>query len=464
MLPKTPPKGTCDLHPKDFAIRKYIFDTWRRVCESFGYEEYLWPLVERADIWRVKSGEDVWGTELTLLTDKSGAIGDLALRPEMTPTVTRMVAGIYRDRPKPIRYFSIANFYRNERPQKGRNREFWQLNLDMFGNESVNADVEIIQIAIEIMLAFGAKKEDFRVRINNRKLLNVFLTESVLRSYSGDKKEEVLKQIIRAMDKFKKVTESEFQEMLRNIDSYFRHLDRTTMYWDWLPNISISPIDRIIAFLRCTSIHDLLTLLEDAQFSEIFNTDDWMKIRNLFQVLEELWYGEYIEFDPACIRGFDYYDGMVFEVFDTNTENSRSLFGGGRYNGLASIFGEESFPAVGFAPGDETFRMFLEGHNLLPNIGNLRAENYFVPVIQTDESTDKNAYFSYIQQIAKTLRWAWKNVETGLEETSIKKALEYANKRELHFVVIVAEDEFAARKYKIKNMKTGEEIEYIFTN
>ncbi|MCA9386774.1 ATP phosphoribosyltransferase regulatory subunit, partial [Candidatus Dojkabacteria bacterium] len=153
-LSNQPPKGTADWLPSEFAIRKYIFDTWREVCTRFGYEEYLTPIIESAEIYRVKSGEDVGGKELMTMFDR--AEREYAIRPEMTPSVTRMVSKIYNDTPKPIRLFSIANYFRNEKPQRGRNREFWQLNFDIFGSDSINADVEIIQMAIEIMKAFGA--------------------------------------------------------------------------------------------------------------------------------------------------------------------------------------------------------------------------------------------------------------------------------------------------------------------
>lgn len=156
IITNQPPKGTYDWLPEEFKVRKYIFDTWREVCTSFGYQEYLTPLLEYADIYRVKSGEDVGGKELTIITDRGGR--ELALRPEMTPSVTRLVTKIYKETAKPIRLFSIANFYRNQAPQKGRNREFWQLNFDIFGTHSINADIEIIQVGIEIMKSLNQVK------------------------------------------------------------------------------------------------------------------------------------------------------------------------------------------------------------------------------------------------------------------------------------------------------------------
>jgi len=189
-----PPKGTYDWFPQEFKVRKYIFDKWRKVCTSFGYEEYLTPIVESAEVYRAKSGEDVGGKELMTMTDRAGR--ELAIRPEMTPSVTRMVTRIYEQSQKPLRLFSIANFMRNEKPQRGRNREFWQLNYDVFGSDSVMADLEIIQIGLEIMLAFQPPKNSFTVFINNRALIDFILNQVAKIT------EEQRVEVVRTLDKW----------------------------------------------------------------------------------------------------------------------------------------------------------------------------------------------------------------------------------------------------------------------
>ncbi|HXW00588.1 MAG TPA: ATP phosphoribosyltransferase regulatory subunit, partial [Anaerolineae bacterium] len=158
-LSNQPVKGASDWLPEEFAVRRYIFDTWRKINQQFGYEEYLTPIFESAEIYRAKSGEDIGGKELMVITDPAGR--ELAIRPEMTPSVTRMVTKFYRQAPKPLRLFSIANFWRNEKPQRGRNREFWQLNTDIFGSKAMAADLEILQLALQIMLAFNPPKGSF---------------------------------------------------------------------------------------------------------------------------------------------------------------------------------------------------------------------------------------------------------------------------------------------------------------
>ena len=201
-----PPKGTSDWFPDEFKVRKYIFDTWRKVCESFGYEEYLTPVFEKAEIYKAKSGEDIGGKELMTMTDKAGR--ELAIRPEMTPSVTRMVTRSYNSMQKPIRYFSIANFVRNEKPQRGRNREFWQLNADIFGSESLQADIEVLMLGLEIMLAFNPPERSFVLNINNRKLI-----DGVINELAGID-ENIRTEVVRILDKFDKLDENEFKSRL----------------------------------------------------------------------------------------------------------------------------------------------------------------------------------------------------------------------------------------------------------
>ncbi|MEK9201034.1 MAG: ATP phosphoribosyltransferase regulatory subunit, partial [Patescibacteria group bacterium] len=323
-LSNLPPKGTYDWLPPEFAVRKYIFDTWRKVCRSFGYEEYLTPLVESADIYRAKSGADIGGSELTTFMDRGDR--ELAIRPEMTPSVTRMVSRIYEATPKPIRLFSIANFYRNERPQRGRNREFWQLNCDIFGVESSLADLEILQLALEIMLSFSPPKGSFTLYINNRKLIDAVLPQTKNRT-----------DIVRLLDKAEKLSPTDLSAQLDLLD------------------LSSNQKDLLINFINSSSATQLIKNIPSLK-----SNPGYLECVELLSKLEALGYSDWVQFKPNVIRGFDYYDGMVFEVFDNNPKNLRSMFGGGRYNGLAGIFGGSSFPATGFAPGDETTKLFLE--------------------------------------------------------------------------------------------------------
>jgi len=420
-----PPRGTQDRFPEEYVVRKHIFDTRRKVCVSFGYDEYLWPLVEPADIWRAKSGEDVGGPELTLITDREGKISDLALRPEMTPTVTRMVASRYRQLPKPVRRFSIANFYRNERPQRGRNREFRQLNVDMFGETSLQAEIEILQLALELMFAFDAPKDSFVLKINHRHLIDTFLLEVV-----GVEKQSK-NELVRLMDKREKIGQDGFIQGANEL------------------NCSMAQTEQLLSFLQTTTLDQLF-----AAFPVLKGQKSLQEIQQVNEILTHLGYADRISFSPALMRGFDYYDGIVFEVFDKHPDNNRAMFGGGRYNGLADIFGvKEQIPAVGFAPGDEPMKLFLESRWLLEQIGSERNDNVFVQRIG-GEQEQLAAY-----QVAKTLRATWAAVEVGVTEKSPKKALEYADKKGYTSAVILWTDELTSGSYKIKNLTTGEQQE-----
>ena len=423
-LSNIPPKGTSDRFPQEFTVRKYIFDTWRAVCKKFGYEEYLWPLVENAAIRRAKSGEDIWWSELTLITDRTGKISDLALRPEMTPTVTRMVSRIYLQEPKPIRFFSIANFYRNERPQRWRNREFRQLNIDIFGSQSLYADVEILQIAMEIMLAFQTPKKSRIMYLNSRKIIDYIVDEEVW--LPADKKTE----IVRLMDKREKLERNEFIAMLKD---------------HWLND---KQIDKIVNYL---GIDDIAALSK--KFPDIKKNQGYKDLSDIFSKLSSLWYMWYLQFKWSLIRWFDYYDGTVFEVFDLHPDNKRAMFGGWRYNGLAEIFGGTTFPAVWFAPGDEAMKLFLESRWMIDSIvGKQKQEIYYIPMLEDE-------YYDTYCSLAKTLRNIWNMVEQWLEVQGVGKALQYANKKEISYVVLLGKAEMKEKKYKIKNMKTSEEKE-----
>jgi histidyl-tRNA synthetase len=421
-----PPKGTSDWFPEEFAIRKYIFDTWRKVCTQFGYEEYLSPILESADIYRAKSGEDVGGKELMTMTDRAGR--ELAIRPEMTPSITRMITQIYNDTPKPIRMFSIANFFRNEKPQRGRNREFWQLNFDIFGSDSINADIEILQMAFEIMRVFGADDKQFVIKINDRNIL-----ELLIRSYLGipDKN---FNQAIRMLDKFAKISLDEFVAEITKLEVN-AYIDNE--FWNTFAgfmNGSPSSSNEIIE-------------------KYIKGSDSYKSFEKILQAVKDRGLDKYIKWDPTLARGFDYYDGTVFEVFDKHPDNNRAMFGGGRYNGLASIFGSNSFPAVGCAPGDETTRIFLESWGLLDRFKEIiKGKQIYVPILSEILTED-------IQTISKTLREKGSNVIIGLEVQRLGKALEFADKKKIEKVVIFGEDEKSRGVYKIKDMRTGEEEE-----
>lgn len=420
ILSKQEPKGTKDWTPEEFAIRKYIFDTWRRVCARYGFEEYLTPIVESADIYRAKSGEDIGGKELVTFTDLGGR--ELSIRPEMTPSVVRMVSKIYASSPKPLKYFSIANFMRNEKPQRGRNREFWQLNCDIFGSADDAADIEILSLALDLILEFKPPFGSFAMHLNSRQLIDGVLELSGV----GNLKTEAKAEVVRTLDKWKKLSAEAIGERLENAG---------------LNKAAIAILEK---FMASASLSDLASRLPALK-----NNPGFLQVSKAMAVLNNLGYGDLVEFDSSVIRGFDYYDGLVFEVFDKHPDNNRAMFGGGRYNGLAEIFGEKNFPAVGFAPGDESTRLFLESWNLLKNI--VRTDkSYYLPLLSDSLYLDT-------QKLAQKLRKTGYQIFIGLEEQKLTKALEFANKKNFDYVIILGDSEKEAGIYKIKDMKNGQE-------
>lgn len=409
-LSNIPQKGYDDWFPQEYALQDYIFQTWRKVCKRFGYEEYLTPLMEFADIYRAKSGEDVGGKELMTCIDRGGR--ELAIRPEMTPSVTRMVSRKYNALPKPIRYFSIANFIRNEKPQRGRTREFWQLNYDIFGSNSLLADVEIIQMGIEIMLAFNPPKDSFKLYINNRKLIDEILNQKCKVD------NEIKTSVVRILDKWEKYEKTELVERLVEL------------------GLNETQIKSLTLFAESKTFDQLVY-----NFSGIDSNSGYKEVIESMDILSSLGYKEYLVFNPSVIRGFDYYDGLVFEVFDMQPQNVRSIFGGGRYNGLASLFGGESFPAVGCAPGNVTTTLFLQDWGLLPPQSTVA--DYFVTIFSEELKAES-------MKIAQKFRKEGKNVELSFLVRNLSKQVAYARKKGIKYVVIVGEEEAKNGSYKVE--------------
>jgi histidyl-tRNA synthetase len=428
MISTNPYKGTKDFYPEDMAIQNFIFNGWKYVCESHGFLEYQTPIIENAEIYRAKSGEDVGNKELFTFSDL--AERDLALRPEMTPSVTRMVSAKYKEMSKPIKLFSIGSFYRNEKPQKGRNREFWQLNADIFGDESIYADVEILNLSINIMRHFKAPAESFIVNINHRNLINLFLDS--LKISDSDK---VL--VIRIIDKFEKIPEVKFKEEILKITSEENY-------------------KQINKFLN-SSFNELNTL-----FPSLKENLGYQNLNKILEILKRLNLDENVKFKSSLVRGFDYYDGLVFEVNDQNKENPRSLFGGGRYNGLADIFGGQNFPAVGFAPGNETFRIFLENWNLLPQYDKLTKKKKIYVFAIHNHSNEKDTHVLQEQafMVSNEIRNLVKNVfvDLSLNPKTTSSGLEFSSKKNFDYCVIVGEDEIKEGTVTIKKLSDGSQF------
>jgi len=367
-LSTQPYKGTRDFYPEDLRLRNYIFGKWREVCQSFGYEEYDASVIEPLELYAAKTSEEIVREQTFSFEDRGGR--KVTLRPEMTPTVSRMVAAKRQELGYPLRLFSIPNCFRYERMQRGRTREFWQLNADLFGVEGIEAEVEILLLTDRLMKVFGASEEMYEIRINSRQLMNEVISKS------NPKVTEA--EVVRLIDGYDKMPESEFAEKLAEL------VDETQPVLDFLQG-KIEPNEEI------------KTLLTTATEYGISN----------------------VKFVPAIARGFDYYTDIVFEVFDLDPENNRAMFGGGRYDGLVGQFGVEPVPTIGIAPGDVTMQNFLETHQLLPE---LATKNDIYLMIEDV------ADLPVAQKYAQKLRADGKNVAVDISGRKIDKQFKAAKK------------------------------------
>jgi histidyl-tRNA synthetase len=340
-LETAPYKGVRDFYPEDKFIQNYIFNTWRKVAELFGYEEYDASVLEPAEIYREKSGDQIVNEQSFLFTDRGGR--EVMLRPEMTPTLARMVTARRRELGFPLRLYSIPNLFRYEATQRGRLREHWQLNMDIFGISNMSAEIELVTLADKMLKSFGAKSEDYEIRLNTH----------------GDKKE----------------------------------------------------LDEFMEILRSSGI-------------------------------------ENIRYDETLARGQAYYTGIVFEFFDTNPQNNRSILGGGRYDNLTALFGDTDLPAAGFGWGDVTMKDFLETHNLLPT---------YKPATQAAVLLPDLGMLKEAVEFVVKLRMQGVNVAFDFSGNKLGDQIRNADKNKIPNILVFGEEEVKSGQYKVKNLKSGEE-------
>ena len=415
-LTSQPYKGTRDYYPADKRVQNYIFNVWREVSERFGYEEYGTPLLEPLDLYAAKSGQEIVNEQTYQFTDRGGR--NVAIRPEMTPSISRMVAAQRQELGYPARLYSIAQFMRYERPQHGREREFWQLNLDMFGVEGAVADAEIIIISDAIMRSFGATNKMYTIRVNNRRLINFMMAD-----YLGlDVIQSEL--MIKLLDRKNKITSEQFDEQARDI---------------FTPEQQATGMSRINVLLNASSMAELPPELRDSE--------PVREVAQLFTQLQEAGVTT-AKFDISLMRGFDYYTGMVFEVFDNHPDNNRSMFGGGRYDGLVGLFGVEPVPTVGVAPGATTTENFLRAHDLLPKFESTTD----VYLIVLGEGTLKGA-----QKVAAALRAEGVKIAVDITHRKLDKQIKAAVKMRVPYMLFIGEQELQDELYRLKDVKSEHE-------
>jgi len=413
-LPTQPYKGTRDFFPEDMRFREAMFAVMHKTVRSYGFDQIDAPIIEPIDVYLAKTSEEIVGQQIYSFTDR----GDrkVAIRPEMTPTVARMVAARFQETPKPIRWYSIPNVWRYEQPGKGRLREHWQLNCDIFGAASEKlADLEILNLAVDLLRGYGANSTHFKVYLSHRSILNGVL--------GGELKlpAEKWPAVARIMDKRAKVKPEAYAEMLA------------------AEGVSAEQKTELDLFLN-----------EKAEYlKKESHIEGAAYVLEMLQSLGELGLGAYIEYDPSVVRGFDYYTGLVFEVFDAHPENRRSLFGGGRYNNLVGAFGRDTLNAVGFGMGDVTLEDFLRTHKLLAD--QPRRVDLYIALL--DENLGSHGL-----KLAGELRARGLAVEIALGAAKLGKQFQEAEKKGIGRVLILGEDEAKSGIYSVKTLATGEQL------
>jgi len=404
-------KGVRDFYPADMQVEKHLFEGMRTVSERYGYVEYGASPLEPAELYKAKSGEEIVNEQTYTFTDRGGR--EVTLRPEMTPTLARMVAAKKRDLPLPLRWYSIPNLFRYENPQRGRLREHFQFNIDIFGITTLDAEVEIISIATEVLKHYGAQTNDFSILINSRK---IFQDLCNICDVTDDQKYTLSKII----DKKDKVEKEIFREAVEKLIG-----EKTDVFIE-----ALNSNQKLISLLgeENINIKNLITLIEKLEQAGITN----------------------VVFTPTLMRGLDYYTDIVFEIFDTDPANRRSLFGGGRYDNLTELFSDDKVPAVGIAMGDVTLIDFLTTHNLLPVY---RSET--MVVLSSVKETDTDHTLS----LAQKLRTMGINVATDITDRSMGDKIKTTLKLAVPFFIAVGSNESESKQYKVKNLLKEKEAQ-----
>ncbi len=402
-LSTDPYKGVRDFYPDDMAIQSYIFSIWGQTAESFGFEKYDASVLEPSELYKSKGAENEEMVNEQTYTFIDRGDREVTLRPEMTPTVARMVAGRRRELSFPVRWYSIPNLFRYERPQRGRLREHWQLNCDIFGADHFTADIEVIALAYQIFMNFGATADMFEIRINDRSEMRT--------KYSalGINDTNTQDAITRLNDRFHKISAADYKAALKEI------LNDDTM------------------------VDQIYTLVSGGDHSDTNKVVDGLREMGISNV----------KIDRSVARGFNYYTGTIFEIFDISGENNRAMLGGGRYDNLTSMFCADPISGIGFGFGDVTMRDFLTTHNLLST--NITAPTLMMIPLTEDQNLAA-------QKIAATIRQQDISVATDISNKKVGKKIGDAADRLVEYIIVVGESELESNKFILKNLIDSTEI------
>ena len=399
-----PVRGTRDFYPEDMAFRQWLNNQIREASEQFGYQEFDGPFLERLELYAAKSGDELVKEQSYVFSDRSGSM--IALRPELTPSLARMVAQRGKGLTLPLRWWSFGPFWRYERKQKGRSREFFQWNIDLIGVDSPEADAELVAVAATLFRNVGLTPDLIRIKVNNRRLAEKQLQNIGIQ---GD----LLPKTFRLIDRQDRMTPEAWK-------SY-----------------------ALESGLNEDQTKGLVNVLEDLEAWK--SSSDMLQY---FKAAKALGAEEYLDYDPTVIRGLDYYTGTVYEARDVKG-NHRSILGGGRYDDLVSVVGGDQIVATGFAMGDVVFGLVLDENGIKPD---LRVSPADILVTTFEERSE-----SVSMQIATELREAGYRVEWYPKPVRLQRQLKYADRNEIPLVLIIGPDEMETGKVSLKNMVSGEQ-------
>jgi len=403
-----PYKGTSDDYPIDMYKRNYLFNIWEKIAKQFGYQEYDTPILENAEMYRAKSGDEL-SKQLYNFTDKGGR--EVAIKPEMTPSLARMIAAKGGQIAKPIRWFNNSKYYRYEKPQAGRTREFFQLNIDIFGIETIQAEIEIFQFIMKVMEELKAPKDSYTLFVNNRYFMD-YIFENVIQI-----EKEQYADLAKALDNYTKIEENDFIEYLTDFGLDDNQVKATQEFLQ----LDIKGVGKYKG-----------------------KSDGADQLIELFEILDKLEVTN-IEFKPYIVRGLAYYTGTVFEMFETGDKGiKRALLGGGRYDDLLDLFNMDRLPAVGLGWGDITMRNYLEAYSLIPEF---KSETQVYVTLLDSE------FFEYTSKIVRDLRDSGISVEQQLTAGKLNKQISYAVKKGFKYMIIVGEDEIKNETVTLKNLE-----------
>jgi len=409
--------GFRDFYPDDLALRNHIFATWRAVATRYGFEEYDGPPLEPLELYTAKSGAEI-EQQLYAFEDKGGR--KVSLRPEMTPTLARMVAARANGLRKPIRWFSIPQLFRYERQQRGRLREHFQLNCDLIGEPGPLGDAEIIALAIDVMRALGLTAQDVRVRLSDRRLLSALLRR-------GGVPEARLADAYQAVDKLERTRREDITAQLAGAG---------------LDQAAVETVFRVAGLRGLAAVETELARTPTLGRPNE-SADGLDPVRRVVGALEAMGLGDFVEVDLSIVRGLAYYTGTVFELFDTG-RTLRAICGGGRYDNLLAALGGVDLPALGFGMGDVVLSELL-GERGLTAVATTGLD-VFIAAVTADDQPDLLA-------LAHELRDAGLRVEYALGGSSVRKQLELADARRSRYAVVLGPDERARGEVILRDLE-----------